>query len=764
MAKFTVDTHIFRELGELLVGRDSTALIELIKNSYDADATEITVYGEALGDPKRGYITINDNGVGMTETEFVSGFLRIASRLKEEGPRVSKKFGRRYTGAKGIGRLAAHKLASLIQIHSISRDEDPSANRNALDASIDWDEIEKHQTLDELSDAAIRIDTSQVSRTAKHGTLIKLERLRRRWTSTERGQFLQEVDTFEPPSVLVKLPKGIIEEPLLFEEPIIRDSSNHDAGFRIKLDGEFAVGEDYWVSMAQAASWVIEIDARRHTRNGELKVRYVIAPTHKTRDENDNAETVKVSIPHPTPESGPFFHARILIKDGAWDKKLRDWARRASGIRVFMEGFRVLPYGEPNNDWLGIDADYTRRGRGLSLTDYDKYFQVDAEDKDAALVVLANRAYFGAIFLTQDDAPSLRMLVNREGFIPEAGYNNLHELVKTGINFSTRVRASANRESREKRKSDRAAGKADKREGVGTITPTRQVVDEALSQAKSLVREARQLTSSGDIKAAATKISDALTQVELATQSGNKLISETAMLRVLASVGTQLTGFVHEINGLIGIAEAVDNTLARIRRDTSLSQKAKQELGKLHSSIGDLRRGLEKQASYFVDIVTPDARRRRMRLNFAERFNAGTRLVAPIAERRAIEIRNEIPEDLKSPPMFPAELTAVFSNLLTNAVKAAGEKGKIRATAERLSDESIKVLVENTGIAVNLTDSERWFKPFESTTENVDPILGQGMGMGLPITRNLLEEYGATIKFVKPSKGYSTAIQIVFPP
>jgi signal transduction histidine kinase len=114
--------------------------------------------------------------------------------------------------------------------------------------------------------------------------------------------------------------------------------------------------------------------------------------------------------------------------------------------------------------------------------------------------------------------------------------------------------------------------------------------------------------------------------------------------------------------------------------------------------------------------------------------------------------------------MFPAELTAVFSNLLTNAVKAAGEKGRIRAIAERLPDESIKVLVENTGVTVDLADGERWFKPFESTTENVDPILGQGMGMGLPITRNLLEEYGATIKFVKPSKGFSTAIQIIFPP
>src|SRR5262249_39546063 len=106
MAQFTVDTHIFRELGELLVGRDSTALVELIKNAYDADATEIVVNGVNLDNPAKGYITIDDNGVGMQAKQFEDGFLRIASRLKEQGARESKRFKRRFTGAKGIGRLA----------------------------------------------------------------------------------------------------------------------------------------------------------------------------------------------------------------------------------------------------------------------------------------------------------------------------------------------------------------------------------------------------------------------------------------------------------------------------------------------------------------------------------------------------------------------------------------------------------------------------------------------------------------------------------
>src|SRR5690242_15534648 len=48
---FSVDTHLLRELGALLVGRDSTALLEMIKNAYDADATSVSVHGADLGAP-----------------------------------------------------------------------------------------------------------------------------------------------------------------------------------------------------------------------------------------------------------------------------------------------------------------------------------------------------------------------------------------------------------------------------------------------------------------------------------------------------------------------------------------------------------------------------------------------------------------------------------------------------------------------------------------------------------------------------------------
>jgi len=72
----------------------------------------------------------------------------------------------------------------------------------------------------------------------------------------------------------------------------------------------------------------------------------------------------------------------------------------------------------------------------------------------------------------------------------------------------------------------------------------------------------------------------------------------------------------------------------------------------------------------------------------------------------------------------------------------------------------VSTLVENTGDAVNLSDADRLFNPFVSTTEEADPVLGQGMGLGLPITRALVEQAGGTVRFVRPHSNYKTAIEV----
>lgn len=458
IAKFTVDTHLFRELGELLVGRDSTALIELVKNSYDADATEVEVHAQNLESLREGWIQISDNGVGMTPDVFREGFLRIASRAKDIGDRRSLRYKRRFTGEKGVGRLAAHKLAELIEITSIPGQELNGHGAAGVHGVIDWRLVEQFETLDELNESnagAVLVESMDLAAKKRSGTVIVLRRLRRRWTVAERGRFISEVQTFSPPEILLQRPSSkVFEGPPLFDPPTLRDTSDRGTIFRTKLTGDFTAGEDFWQALVQAADWMIEIDAKGSTK----KVHYNIVPSSRFKREAPEARRIHNVIEHPNPETGPFFQARILVRSGILEggRQIKAWAANNAGIRLFMEGFRVLPYGERGNDWLSLDRGYAERTRKSSWLD-----SVDAahigteEDEDAFLSILPNRNYYGALFLTEKGAPTLRMLVNREGFVPDAAYDALVNLVRIGIDLTTRARAAATHALREERREKR---------------------------------------------------------------------------------------------------------------------------------------------------------------------------------------------------------------------------------------------------------------------------------------------------------------------
>jgi len=267
--------------------------------------------------------------------------------------------------------------------------------------------------------------------------------------------------------------------------------------------------------------------------------------------------------------------------------------------------------------------------------------------------------------------------------------------------------------------------------------------------------------SAGDLEAARKATEEAGSRLAEIREAADDLISEQALLRVVASVGTQMAAFVHEVNALLGSAQTIETAIVGLLEDESLDRRQRRQLKTTLAAVSDLRRGLERQASYLTDVVTPDARRRRSKQKIAERFDAAAKLVAHQAERRGIRIVNKIDPDLRTPPMFAAEITTVFANLLTNAVKAAGRGGAVRASS-REDEEGTRIRLENTGVAVKLSEGERWFRPFESTTLEVDPVLGQGMGLGLPITRSVLREYGAELRFVRPSSEFATAIEILF--
>lgn len=761
MEKFTVDTHLFRELGELLVGRDSTALVELIKNAYDADAFQVTVHAENLDRQSLGKIVITDNGSGMSSEQFRKGFLRIASRLKDSNERRSDFYGRRFTGAKGIGRLAAHKLACHVGIESVSR----TKSAKAISATIDWDKIEKLQTLDEVEGAnAVTLVEQDRSRIEKPSTTIELTRLRRKWTAGERTKLFLEIASFQPAKVLLRLPEKLLTEKSILEEIKVNDvqklkDSPADPGFNVELTGDFAVGEDYWQSVAMAANWVVEIQAEK----GADEVKYNIAPTRRCQAEFEAAgepmpKRQIIKGEHPAPKEGPFFQARIFVREGPLrgPEEHKAWHGHQSGIRVFMEGFRVLPYGEPSDDWLEIDADYAKRERSLRFLD-----GFGEPDDQEGLSHIRKTAYFGGVFLTQEQAASMRMLINREGFVPDEAFERMRRIVRIGVDLSVRSRAAARSRIREQRSEDRLIAAQDR--AAPKKKDLKQAVEDSVTKAALFAREARTAAARGDVENATKLIDRAAHEFRAGSEINQRLLTERGMMRILSGVGLQMAAFVHEIHGLLGMIQSIEQTFERLQQSNEFSGATRHTMAVIRKSIADLRRIVERQASYLADVTAPDARRKRSRLRVGERFDAAMRLIAPAIQRRSITVNVQVPEELKTPPMFSAELTVVFSNLLTNAVKAAGEDGDIMVRAKETNEGDLVFRIENSGAEVALEQSERWFQPFETTTAKTDPVLGQGMGMGLPITRNILEEYGAVIQFVKPTRPFATAIEIRFP-
>ncbi|MFO1095255.1 MAG: sensor histidine kinase [Planctomycetaceae bacterium] len=567
--------------------------------------------------------------------------------------------------------------------------------------------------------------------------------------------------TFRPPPVLIQVSSRLTQRDLLFDQPTVHDvNAQRDPGFTIRLEGDFDVGEEHWSAVAEVADWILEIKAD----NARQRVSYLITPTKSFLKDHPKAEQHDFEWDSPQLDYIPSFHARILIRDGREDLSAhqRAWFTRSAGVRIYMEGFRVLPYGDTGDDWLELDFDYSRRQRSLrflSNAPFDLQ-RFGATDQDFGLHTRRNTSYFGAVFLTMRGAAELNMLVNREGFIPNAAFLSLKHIVRTGIDLSVRVKAYETGADRQKWRDQRST---ERTSAVPERMKLREAAEQSVTQAKELAQQARVAAAAGDVRKAERLIESAGKEIVQSTSLAGELVSDRSILQILAGVGLQMAAFVHEMNALLGMASAVEASLISLKVSATLGPDGRKQLAKLSQSMGDLRRVVERQASYLKDVTSPDSRRRRSRQRLHDRFDAALKLVARAADKRNITIANAIPQEIKSPPMFPAELTVVFSNLLSNAIKACRRNGDIQAKARTLSSGVVELTIQNTGARVNLRDAEKWFLPFRSTTVEADPVLGQGMGMGLPIVRNILEEYGATICFTTPTGAFSTSVKIAFP-
>lgn len=770
MVGFAVDTHLLRELGDLLVGRDSTAVLELIKNAYDADARSVTLRASALDDPEHAELVVSDDGNGMSLERFTRAFLRIAGREKESGARVSPRYQRAYTGQKGIGRLASQKLAKRLQVESHPRASGNARPPEGVRADIDWQVIDEQDTLDDLAHG-LNVDAIPSTPEAAHGTTLRLSALKREWSPAEVAQFVLEVSQTQPPQYLLgDPPRFKRREPALFDRPHLRDAKSSDPGFDLHLEGDFSPGDDLWEIAAGHFDWCVEISV------ADGIAQYSVVPSFAT------AERSRFALPRSFKgevNASLRFHARFFVLENASTRRgpLKDFTRSRSGVRVYLEGFRVLPYGEWGDDWLELDREYRSGARFYDLNVESLDQETLEKDSKEGLSALANSAYYGAVFLTNAGAADLESVINREGFVPSPMFNDIRSIVQTGARLSVRVRRAILLQNRlaaaipdpggPSRMPNPATFQEPSQPAVSPVPSPSPAPSFALLSPQTFTAESRaaidraaaqvaSATTPNEVAAAATDLKEGFIAARANLDALGAIQPE---LRILAGVGLQLGAFVHDINGMLGSTRAIRRLLDRAL-DEEPDPKRRRELRVILNASEELAHVLARQSSYLTDVLSLDPRRRRSRVSARASAESVLQFLETRIKRKGLSVILDVGRELRSPPIFPAEMSVLLTNLLTNAVKNAAPNGTIWLSGRQLENRGLEIAISNDGESVDLAESERWFQPFESTTVEVDEILGQGLGLGLPIVRSIAADYNGAAWFSEPVVGASTTVRV----
>ena len=160
---FDVEARLLQELGERLVASPEVALLELVKNSSDADAPQCRV--SLTTQRGRTALIIADDGRGMSEEDFRLRWMRIATNSKRES--FTERYGRPTTGQKGIGRFAIRFLGAAVRLESVHADPHTGEKR-LLEALFDWEKLDAEII---LQDARVPYRISSVPKNYPTGTI-----------------------------------------------------------------------------------------------------------------------------------------------------------------------------------------------------------------------------------------------------------------------------------------------------------------------------------------------------------------------------------------------------------------------------------------------------------------------------------------------------------------------------------------------------------------------------------------------------------------
>ena len=406
---FKSRARLMPQIGDQLIKNESIALLELVKNSYDADATNVYVEMTDINKPKIGKIVIKDNGDGMNLKIIEDSWMEIGTdnkqNLLEEYIKGNKKskLGRLPMGEKGIGRFGVHKLGNKITLISRMR------NEKEVVVKIDWTQFDKFEYLEQVPITVIEREPEVFIGDDK-GTYIEITELKNSWTRGKLREVYRSIISLHSPFESIQSFKIDFEtnhkewlEGLLTIEQI-----KNDALFfaDVEIENDEIVELKY-----EFKPWKVL------TKLEEKEV--IRSHIEMCREEKENRKKILKDIDLRPYKIGKI-RMKLMIFDldntilsyGVSDKKgLKDYLKNNGGIAVYRDNIRIYEYGDSGNDWL----------------------QLESKRINAPGTTLSSKITIGAIYLDRQDSSELIEKTNREGFVENKAFEEFRYAIICAI-------------------------------------------------------------------------------------------------------------------------------------------------------------------------------------------------------------------------------------------------------------------------------------------------------------------------------------------
>lgn len=391
---FRISAGLKNVIGRELISDKYIAIFEIVKNSYDAGATHVIITYKR-NDNHEYTITIQDDGVGMNYDDITNKWFFVAYSGKKEKNRSESyvdKMTRHFAGAKGIGRFSCDRLGSELKLFSKKKND---LETHVVD--VDWNKFEVNDKNEFVNIPVLYHTEKESILPKKHGTILLVSNLREEWSRNE----------------LLSLKRYLMKL-------ISPDFNNADNNFAIKIVAPDEEEEDKKVqSDPNKNIW-------RDTVNGFIKNDILeqidIKTTNITVDIDDDGKRIFTKLSDRGVDIFSLMernrdytelkniHVSIFYLNGvakaAFTRQMGGVQPKNYGsIFVYKNGFRVSPYGEPNQDFFGIDL---RKTQG-----YKRH--------------LGSRELMGRISIIGNDSDFMETSSRAHGFIRTPAVEKLEE-------------------------------------------------------------------------------------------------------------------------------------------------------------------------------------------------------------------------------------------------------------------------------------------------------------------------------------------------